>query len=803
MKYSLRYIILAFPLFLCLSCVDQMQDKAWNDGDFVLDLSVSCMKTDTKAGPELWPGIEEYNENKVAYVDWYVFKSATDTDNALLHGRATITQTSGQTEGLKVTEQDMGQYVTDSQRSFYVYTIANMPELTHDAMPKTLAGLQALELAAGFNTQTFAAQESFVMAAGQSVTFTDPGLTKVTNKLSRLASKVSVNMNVTPAIDQFTILSNGEWTYMRTWYPELASIQVYLSFANSATTVKGEAVSYDQDTFFTYYRTGFKPEYSYTGDTAEQYSTSVPTTTPDWTNDDWRWKVKGSPFYSYPMKWAAESPQAPFIKVILKWTAYVEDFDAVTVDGETKIVPRREKKESALDPILENRNKEFYYKIPLPGTVLNANDWYDLTFNIAILGSTADELPVELAGQYCVMNWSDPEVHAGGELKQGRYLTTASDTYYMYGADEIEIPVVSSHALATGAAVVTKREVRYKGSWVTTGGSDTPEQVRNLSSRSLSVTAPGDGRSVLVFQNTLNKGMTKSLDLFPMCFTLNVSHNDENGPSKVIKIVQYPPIYVDSDNTDNSSTVFMNNYDYTSTAKWAYNNNTNNSGRIGAIGGSASNNTKTIVSVSSLANLNTAPYTSTDVANPVIGEPIIGDPRVPLGPNYLSNPYLATQRWGTRDLGSDVNNYLANYLYAAADKQNVIAPKIMVASGLSGTNNVPAGSNNQTKVDWVHSAQRCASYQEDGYPAGRWRMPTEAEIYFVYTLGETLNLIDNPFTTTSYYWANSGRLIHEGAFSNTQTTPRSVRCVYDLWYWGDDPVATGTAAESWLGFMTD
>ena len=143
MKYSLRYIILAFPLFLCLSCVDQMQDKAWNDGDFVLDLSVSCMKTDTKAGPELWPGIEEYNENKVAYVDWYVFKSATDTDNALLHGRATITQTSGQTEDLKVTEQDMGQYVTDSQRSFYVYTIANMPELTHDAMPKTLAGLQA------------------------------------------------------------------------------------------------------------------------------------------------------------------------------------------------------------------------------------------------------------------------------------------------------------------------------------------------------------------------------------------------------------------------------------------------------------------------------------------------------------------------------------------------------------------------------------------------------------------------------------------------------------------------------------
>ncbi len=801
MKYSLRYIILAFPLFLCLSCVDQMQDKAWNDGDYVLDLSVSCMKTDTKAGPELWPGIEKYNENKVAYVDWFVFKSADDTDDALLHGRATIDQESGQTTGLKVTEQDMGQYVTDTQRSFYVYTIANMPEIAHADMPTTLSGLQALELAAGFNMAAFDPQESFVMAAGQSVTFTDPGLTKVTNKLSRLASKVSVNMNVTPAIDQFTILSNGEWTYMRTWYPELASIQVYLSFANSATTIKGDAVSYDPDTFFTYYRTGFKPEYSYTGDTAEQYSASVPTTTPVWSNEDWRWKVQGTPFYSYPMKWAADSPQAPFIKVILKWTAYVEDVDAVTVDGETKIVPRREKKESALDPILENRNKEFYYKIPLPGTVLNANDWYDLTFNIAILGSTADELPVELAGQYCVMNWSDPEVHAGGELKQGRYLTTASDKYYMYGTDEIEIPVTSSHALATGAAVVTKREVLYKGSWVTTGS--TPYQVSNLSSRSLSVTAPGDGRSVLVFQNALNKEMNNQLDCFPMRFTLQVKHSDNQGPApKIITIYQRPPIYVESLNTASPSTVFINGYDYDeSSAQWA---NNNNAGHIGAIGGRYSNSVKTIVSVSSLSHLDNRPYNDTQVANPVIGDPVIGDPRIPLGPNYLSNPYNQNQRWGTQDLGSATNNYLANYLYSAADKQNVIAPKIMIASGLGGTNNVSTGPNSstQTKVDWVHSAQRCASYQEDGYPAGRWRMPTEAEIYFVYTLGQTLSLIDNPFTSTSNYWANSGRKVQNGSFTSSQGN-YSVRCVYDLWYWGDDPVATGTAAESWLGFMTD
>lgn len=783
---------------LCVSCVEQMNDRDWTgkEGEYVLDLAVNCLKPGTKADPELWPGIDKYNENEVAYVDWYIFRSADDTENALLHDRATVSQEEGQTEGLKVTELDMGQYVSDTQRSFYVYTIANMPERAHSEMPVKLADLKALTLTAEFNNETFTAQTSFVMSAGQGFTFTQPGLKTVTNRLSRRASKVSINMNVIPAIDQFTIESDGTWSYVRTWYPELASVQAYLSFANAETTVAAAPATYDQDKFFTYYRTGFKPAFNYTGG-PEAYSEAVPTVTPAWSNDAWRWKVQGSPFYSYPMQWTVDSPQAPFLKVILKWTAYVETVDEVTVDGETKLVPRREK--SRLDPIEEHRNKEFFYKVPLPGTVLNANDWYDLTFNISILGSTADELPVELVGQYCVMNWSDPDIHAGGELKQGRYLSVASDTYYMYGADDIEIPVVSSHALATGAAVVTRREVLYNGQWRTAQTSG-PNQVKNLNSRTLSVTAPGDGRSTLKFQNTLNAAMNANLDCFPMRFTLQVKHGDNQGPTpKVITIYQYPAIYVESRTTASYETVFINNnsYDYNQ-ARWV---NNNNNEHMGAIGGSYSSDVKTIISVSSLANLNTELYTSTQTANPIIGIPIIGDPRTPL--DYPTNPYVNNQKWDRNDLGAAANSYLQNYLYAAIDKKNVIAPKFMLSSGLGGTNNVRENNRDvQTKVDWVHNAQRCASYQEDGYPAGRWRLPTEAEILFVYTLGETYKLITNPFTTTSNYWANSGRRVQGGRFTNDQGNYSS-RCVYDLWYWGDEPVATGSDAENWLGFMTD
>ena len=108
-----------------------------------------------------------------------------------------------------------------------------------------------------------------------------------------------------------------------------------------------------------------------------------------------------------------------------------------------------------------------------------------------------------------------------------------------------------------------------------------------------------------------------------------------------------------------------------------------------------------------------------------------------------------------------------------------------------------------TKVDWIHNVERCASYQEDGYPAGRWRLPTEAEIVFVYHLAEDLELLSNPFYYQSNYWANSGRRIYQGNFQPASTGGNySSRCVYDLWYWGDEPALTGNAATQWSGFMT-
>jgi hypothetical protein len=150
-------------------------------------------------------------------------------------------------------------------------------------------------------------------------------------------------------------------------------------------------------------------------------------------------------------------------------------------------------------------------------------------------------------------------------------------------------------------------------------------------------------------------------------------------------------------------------------------------------------------------------------------------------------------------------------------------------------------------MTYQHAKERCAAYQENGYPAGRWRLPTVAEIDFLIKMSEK-NRIPSLFgpTRTQAYWAagayayfgqnsavtgiyaldfsstgdksaqtdagvtrnynvsqlassNSGnyRFSYSGSTVSAQVF---TRCVYDIWYWGEDPVAEGTAAESWLGY---
>ena len=95
----------------------------------------------------------------------------------------------------------------------------------------------------------------------------------------------------------------------------------------------------------------------------------------------------------------------------------------------------------------------------------------------------------------------------------------------------------------------------------------------------------------------------------------------------------------------------------------------------------------------------------------------------------------------------------------------------------------------------TNARYRCASYQEDGYPAGRWRVPTAAEIEYIVQLSAK-GYITILFNDGGNYWAADGTIYvpdyDTGKVSIGSGSSAFVRCVYDEWYWGSDPIADKT-----------
>lgn len=130
---------------------------------------------------------------------------------------------------------------------------------------------------------------------------------------------------------------------------------------------------------------------------------------------------------------------------------------------------------------------------------------------------------------------------------------------------------------------------------------------------------------------------------------------------------------------------------------------------------------------------------------------------------------------------------------------NMIAPEILIASSYGKTT---YRSYYNAEISLERAAMRCALYQEDGYPAGRWRLPTFAEVKFIMSLS-TQGQIPSLFNMTTPtdnegYWCANGRVILDNNVVKLKNPPgddpTAPRCVYDLWYWGDkdetDPYAT-------------
>jgi len=106
----------------------------------------------------------------------------------------------------------------------------------------------------------------------------------------------------------------------------------------------------------------------------------------------------------------------------------------------------------------------------------------------------------------------------------------------------------------------------------------------------------------------------------------------------------------------------------------------------------------------------------------------------------------------------------------------------------------------QTIYLMLHLLSAVPLFQEAGYPAGRWRLPTCIELYYMMKL-QADGVITDYFKVDTSYWAGGGYTFkiysYNGSYYVTiensasvwssSTKTASARYIYDLWYWGEDP----------------
>ena len=463
------------------------------------------------------------------------------------------------------------------------------------------------------------------------------------------------------------------------------------------------------------------------------------------------------PFYSYPIEWEPGTETEPYFMIMLPWKT-------------------------------GNLYQPCYYKVILSGTQLEKNNWYNIDLNLGILGSFNETEPKVVVSEanYYVVDWSTGK-EVSADIQGARYLVVDQEEYIVYNKQEFTIPFNTSHECVIVDATCSYPKYGQKNSEPT---------INYVTNYSLDIV---NGNSIR-FSHVLNNNMLdRNFDFTPYTVTFTIRHKDDNTGKfqKEITIIQYPAIYVEAYyNTDNNASgqgkVWVNGYNDNS-----YNRNntklhTNGQDYFaGADGNQQGADRRMFVFT----------ITTTEGTNLVIGDPRDTEYTYDASDAqsigwysgaalYEGNNRELKYYYGTKVANEAYSNGTTGTIYvndaaaeAAEPTINMMAPKFRLASGY-GTVTETTNANNLEMMK-----RRCASYQEDGYPAGRWRLPTKAEFQFILTQINYGNL-PGVYLSSYNYWCAHGLgdpdnngLVQMQYVGQVNSGQNFVRCVYDEWYW--------------------
>ena len=633
------------------------------------------------------------------------------------------------------------------------YAIANGPAIG-DNVTTSISGLKEMAITSNFDEVAFQTpgdgiQESFVMDGEGTITLSETnGKKSLSGDIALVRAAAKITLRVAEIVNDIT--EGGV-----KWRPEVDNMKVF--FYNGVNASKLNATADDASSRFNLpFGANGIDGYTFASST-EGEGQNVKTV-----------YNQEIPFYSYPSDWTNDANNEAYLVLLLPW-----------------------KKDGAA------QWTSFYYKIPISHVVtengtttsfskLERNTHYQIDVTVGILGAEEDKGEVILTPKYTLLDWGTQTVNA--TLDKAHYLVVDKKEVKVYNQNQVEIGYKASENISVVITKIEREDLSGNNVGTTTFFPKTGETSASTVAadrkdkankytfmKECSVTK--DAKNIILAHDLVNEDENSSVnadgykfsnddyDFTPYHITLLVtmSYTDGNGQTKTmteeIKVIQYPAMYIDD--YKNSGTGSNNPF---SDADYGYvwvNGARNQYGSVHGL---------------TASNKNPNMYVITTTALPMNSDYIIGDPRVEAIDNNLGDN---NNNWS---ITAQNRKLLYYYPTDNTDKtRNMVAPKFRIASSYGVTN---SKSYNEMR-------KRCASYQEDGYPAGRWRMPTHAELEYIVKLsaeGKIPKLFnDDQDSTTGDYFCAHGVSYPKRAGTVTtlalDNEAHAVRCVYDEWYW--------------------
>lgn len=812
MKRIITYVAAMTALVVAASCSrESMQETYTGDG---LSLQVMWTEMATRADDS-----EVNNEYAVSSLDWYFYKDTTAAP--AFHYREAIA--AGDAKALKyvrdfVPGTEYGGVAFPHRADLCgaddyctVFVVANLPSDKVQASA-TLADLKAIEV-----DQTFLDGNSplapdadalnFIMTGQAQVKGTSLSVDKATAEvieLNRLAVKITYSVNV---LKSRVTTTNG---VTETWTPMLNANNVRMYPQN---VVKNALLGAVDELYPASLTTADATEVMVSSDEPSKWAEK---------GDYYSTKEALGPYYTYPNNWK-DGGADTFVKIIVPWQV------TRTQNGN----------------VIYSAQREVYYKVLLPDPMTLSNTWYQLEINLA--PGTENEPEVEVEAMYRVADWvGGGEAGVDGFLKDIKYLiadrsdevSDGGESHFVTYTSGISIPYSASNPVVFKVIEASYMDFYTEEPSVKKFVEN--NQFRNPSNTAKIVGTSSDGVSwtrvtdlatveswfkfdngsnvgapegSLVMNHLMNGILTSDyFDVSPYTFTVRIYLQRDMTLLEEVKIVQYPQTYIDAQestvklgtvgrNTPFIGYIFINGVERTSTSTATQDGQatpwTNITG-LGSMYNNKTNHNMYILTTSVLSN----------------ADQRLGDPRVSTkdnGPKTVGNNVST----GNRPSGDQTPTFitapaveggsrsLTNYYPTDPEKSpTFIAPKLRISSafGRRGSNNGGGTGNANARDDYRYNYasawNRCAAYQEDGYPAGRWRLPTEAEIEYVNTLSQRDFIPSLFYGSTPYWTATPGKAVANGVIDDGYLSA-STRCVYDDWYWGSAPVAGAQDTFMW------